>query len=204
MENDNYRESISIQRIETLADGIFAIAMTLLVLGLDLPQQAKEFTDLQIYQFLRGEFQDFFNYALSFFLLASLWILHHRQFNFIRKTDAVHLWINIVVLMFIALVPFSTSLVGDFYHNGAAEFFFAFNMFCVGALFRWNWTYATKNHRLVRHGLSKRYIEQGYRKSLVFPIVSFMAMVMALTYPKLASYMFLLIPGFLLLPYFRK
>jgi uncharacterized membrane protein len=79
-------------RIEALTDGIYAIAMTLLVLNLALPgtetylAQTVELRDL-----LFGQAHKFFNYALSFILLAVFWIIHHDQFHFIKRTNRTHL-----------------------------------------------------------------------------------------------------------------
>ncbi len=63
---------------------------------------------------LYSQMHRFFNYALSFLLLSIFWIVHHQQFHVIKRSDQRLLWINIFILMFVALMPFSTDLVGDF------------------------------------------------------------------------------------------
>src|SRR4030065_989192 len=103
---------LTTRRIEALADGIFAISMTLLVLTLTLPDMMD--TKLNLSQLLAEQWPKFFNYALSFFLLAIFWIVHHQQFHYIRRTDRTHIWINIGILMFVALVPFTTDVAGDY------------------------------------------------------------------------------------------
>lgn len=198
------KHGVSVNRIEALTDGIFAIAMTLLVLSVDLPQKGKELTDIGLHRVLAGQYKEFFNYALSFFLLANFWVIHHKQFNFIRHTDNKHLWINILTLFFISLVPFSTSLVGDFSQDAIAELFFAANIFCIAILLRWNWTYAVDKHRLVDPNLNSEYIIIVRRRSMVLPIVAFLAMVVSLLHPSSASYTFLLIPCLMKFTYFRK
>ena len=101
-------------RLETLTDGVFAIAMTLLVLNLRFPVTKAGLTERELEQIVFGQSNVFFNYFLSFILLALFWMLHHQQFHFFRKTDRSHIWINIFILMFVALLPFSASLVGPF------------------------------------------------------------------------------------------
>lgn len=191
------------RRIETLTDGIFAIAMTLLVLNLDLPEVGKELTEAGLHDLLIAEMPIFFNYALSFILLAIFWIIHHQQFHFIKRTDRKHLWISIFTLMFIALIPFSTSLVGDYPDDRMAEFFFGSNMFALGVLFNRNWAYATKGHRLVEASLDPRRIALGKKRGAVIPLVSLLAVLLSLIHPRLSSYTYILIPIILSLPQFR-
>ncbi len=132
------------QRIENLADGIFSIAMTLLVLNLALPEVGTGLTlTTELHTLLFGQTRKFFDYALSFILLAIFWIIHHQQFHFTKRTDHTHPRINICSLMFVALVPFSTSLTGDYPNETVAKLFFDLNLFILGSLNALNWTYAT-------------------------------------------------------------
>ncbi|MBC8276260.1 MAG: DUF1211 domain-containing protein, partial [Chloroflexi bacterium] len=131
------RFMLTTRRIEALADGIFAIAMTLLVLTLTLPDMAQ--TKLSLSQLLADQWPKFFNYALSFVLLAIFWIVHHQQFHVIRRTDRGHVWINIGILMFVALMPFSTDVVGSYGNETLAELLFSANLMILGLLFLLNW-----------------------------------------------------------------
>ena len=190
--------------IEALTDGIFAIAMTLLVLTLDLPEVGKGLTQTGLHQLLLAQRDKFVNYGLSFVLLAIFWIIHHEQFHVIKRTDRKHLWINIFALMSIVLIPFSTSLVGDYPNDWIAEFFFGSNIFIIAVLFNSNWTYATKGHRLVEASLDRRRIALGKKKGTVTALVSLLAMGLSLIHPQLSSYVYILIPLILFLPQFRQ
>ena len=191
-------------RIEALTDGIFAIAMTLLVLNLSLPEMETGLTQTaEVHNLLIGQMHKFFNYALSFVLLAIFWILHHQQFHFIKRTDRVHLWINIFTLMFIVLIPFSASLVGDYPKEWMAKFFFDLNLFIIGILFVGNWTYATKRHRLIDRSLDPQRIALGKKRGAVTPLVALLAMVVALINQQFSFYVYLLIPIILSLLRFR-
>lgn len=191
-------------RIEALTDGIFAIAMTLLVLTLDLPELEKGLTQTGLHQLLLAQRDKFLNYGLSFVLLAIFWIIHHEQFHVIKRTDRKHLWINIFALMSIVLIPFSTSLVGDYPDDWMAEFFFGSNIFIIGVLFNSNWAYATKGHRLVEASLDRRRIALGKKRGAVTPLVSLLAMGLSLIHPQLSLYVYILIPLILFLPQFRQ
>ena len=203
-ESDDPELGMTTQRIENLADGIFSIAMTLLVLNLALPAVGTDLTlTTELHTILFGQTHKFFNYVLSFILLAIFWIIHHQQFHFIKRTDHIHLWINICDLMFVALVPFSTSLIGDYPDETVAKLFFDLNLFILGSLNVLNWTYATKGYRLVDRGLDPRRIAVGNRRDAVVPVVVLLAMVLSLITPQWSSCAYLLIPVMLAHPWFR-
>ena len=182
------------RRIETLSDGIFAISMTLLVLSLELPGAKEGVRATGLYDILASQINKFFNYARSFILLAVFWFMHHRQFHFIKKTNWVHLWINIFILLFIALIPFSTSLVSDYPRDYVAELFFGSNLFILGILFSCSWIYATSGHRLVDRKLDMRYITLGKERSMIISLICLLAMGLSLFNPSLSSKIYLLIP----------
>src|SRR3989339_918751 len=189
-------------RIEGLTDGIFAFSMTLLVMTINLPDPAAHLVPLS--QLLISQSDKFYNYGLSFVLIAVVWLIHHQQFHVIRRTDHSHLWINIFLLMFVALIPFSTSLIGDYPRSAAAEIFFDLNLFVVGSLLFLNWAYATLGHRLVDREMEEERIRSGWRRTLVMPLAALLAIGLAFFNPAYSSYAYLLIPVILAFPYFRS
>ncbi len=204
MSQNNTNTGLTTRRLENLTDGIFAIAMTLLVLSLDFDKMGTGLSSANLHELLLAQLPKFFNYARSFLLLAIFWILHHQQFNNIKQTDRGHIWINIFVLMFIALIPFSTTLVGDYPNDWMSEVFFGANMLIVGLLFSLNWYYSTKNYRLVERSLEAKRITLSKRRGLVTPAVSLLAIIVAFINPNLSSYMYILIPVILYLPILKK
>ena len=179
-------------RIEGLADGIFAIAMTLLVLNLALPEMGKGLAE--VHSLLFGQIDKFLNYALSFVLLAAFWIRHHQQFHFIKRTDGKHLWINIFFFMFVGLIPFSTTLAGHYSRDSLAEVFFASNILMLGMLLHWNWVYATNQHRLVDRSLDPQQIALGKKSGVVTILVAASAMGLAFADPRMSFFVYPLIP----------
>ena len=197
---ENIEHGITVGRLTTLTDGIFAISMTLLFWTINLPGMGKELAPITVKSFFTDQFQEFFNCAVSFLLLANFWIMHHQQFYYIKRTDRRHMWINLVILMFPALVPFSTSLEGDYPSQTIPSFFFASNMFILGMLFLFNWVYSTKEYRLIGPNLDIKHIRLIRRRSLVLPLVSLLAMIMAVVYPLASLYVFLLVPVLIFVP----
>jgi uncharacterized membrane protein len=113
----NEETGLSKSRIETLTDGIFAVAMTLLVLNISVPQISSHSADIVGTELLKRLFDlwpKILSYAISFLILAIYWSGHHRQFHYIKHSDRVLVWINIMFLMFISILPFSTSLLGEY------------------------------------------------------------------------------------------
>jgi len=184
---------LTTKRIEALADGIFAIAMTLLVLNLmnitDGAGADKRLSDL-----LADDASAIFHYALAFVLLAALWISHHRQFHHIQRSDVRLIWINVFMLMFVALMPFSTSLLGDFKDDSLAGVFFAGNYLVITLLYLASWTYATHNYRLIDRDTDTEIISSESRRYMVVAVVSVIAIILSLFIPDWGMSAYFLIP----------
>lgn len=101
--------------------------------------------------------------------------------------------------MFVALVPFSSSLVNRFTNDTLAELFLSSNMFVIGVLNYLNWAYATKNNRLMIETVSDKYIVEEKKRLLIFPAVSLLAMAAAFVWPAFSPYAFFLAPVIMLL-----
>lgn len=183
-------------RIETLVDGIFAIAMTLLVLNLDVPQLIEPVQDATLQGILVGLGPKLFTYALSFVLLAIFWRVNHGQYYYIKRLNTSLLWITVIWLLFVALVPFSTSLTGEYGYLTSAEVFFGLNLLLIGLFSALTWYYATEKN-LVGDELSWKEIKRIRKLNLVLPIVSLIAILIALIAPSWSGMAYILIPIFL-------
>lgn len=183
---------IPTNRLETLADGIFAISMTLLVLGIEVPAVPGNITSSIIMEYiLYSLIPQIAIYILSFVLLASFWITHHIFF-IIKRTDTKLLWINIFWLMSIAIVPFSTTMVGKFGGFQLSQFIFDINMLIIGILFYVNWTYASSKGMIVEHMMP--YADKIKRSYLFLPLLAILAMIISFIIPYGSIFIFILIP----------
>ena len=116
------------ERVGALVDGIFAVAMTLLVLDIKLPDELHFETNAELLRhFTTIEFT-FANYVVSFFVLGIFWTLHHFQFRFVQRVDRGLLWINLFFLLFTTLVPFTTSLAASHEHLQVPLTLYAVNL----------------------------------------------------------------------------
>ncbi|MGB8820788.1 MAG: TMEM175 family protein, partial [Methanoregula sp.] len=126
---------ISKNRLEALVDGVFAFAMTLLVIGLSVPTIPKTEAATELPAYIVSMFPQFLSFLIAFFILASLWIVHHEHFHFLRSVNKVVLWLNVLILIFVVLVPFSTNLSGTYSHVPIAPLIFHANMLVLSCLF---------------------------------------------------------------------
>ena len=167
-------------RVEALTDGIFAFAMTLLVTTLDFPSPDASLPPLTLAGLISGYFPDFLNYLIAFVVLAGFWIAHHALFHHIRFIDRTLLWTNVLSLLFVALLPFSTDLVGDYPDVPLAAIVFEANLLAIGLSLFLIWSYATAGSRLVEKDLDERTVRVHAQRTLVIPAVSALGILLAL------------------------
>lgn len=186
-----YEKGMTSYRVQGLTDGIFAVAMTLLILNIEAPAVRDQFTltrnlfDLKLI---------FFDFVLSFLLLSAFWIAHHRQFHAIKKVDEGLLWINIVFLVFVVLVPFSTSLFGENRNLQIAAIFFELNLLIIGLTMYLQWAYVARNRHLVKQGIDDEVIKAGKYINLVIPGVSLIAIGASFISPNWSTTIYILVP----------
>jgi TMEM175 potassium channel family protein len=137
-------------RIETLCDGVFAIAMTLLVLELKVPDLPRPAAPAALWHALGEHRLGFFAFALSFMLAGAFWMQHHVLFHYLARATRPLALLNLVFLMFVSFLPFSTSLFAT-YGAGGIAFYFG-NQFVLAVLLALHWTLAQRQGLL--HGAS--------------------------------------------------
>ena len=115
-------------RVEALTDGIFAVAMTLLVIELRLPESSTVLTQRDLIHGVVSLIPKFQSWIISFFVLAIFWFTHHRQFHHVRVVDGTLLWLNLLYLSFVSLMPFSSALAGQHSQMLFAQIVYSANM----------------------------------------------------------------------------
>jgi len=183
---------MSTGRIQALTDGVYAIAMTILVLTLDVPATTP--TSAALLKALLRLAPKFFDFTLSFLLLAIFWSIHHRHFHVITRVDIKLLWINIFSLLFVVLIPFTTTLYGEYRNVTTAAIFFELNILVLGLIKYVHWSYATAGKRLVSLDLPEAEIVRGRRISMVTPVVALVAIAVATFSPENSTSLFMLVP----------
>ena len=153
-------------RLEAFSDGVFAIAITLLVLEIVVPHIEEPG---ELGQAILDLWPSYLAYATSFLTIGIMWINHHTVFRQLGEVDHRFLFINLGLLMCISFVPFPTTLLADYAWGGngeAAALAYGITLTITALFFNLLWRYAAWNHRLLRpdadpvevSGISRAYL----------------------------------------------
>jgi uncharacterized membrane protein len=191
---ERHEYHIAKNRLETLVDGIFAIAMTLIVLTIAPPRPPLE----QAASLLPGMIMDLIpqilSFAIAFLVLGIFWLEHHRQFHFVKAVDPRLLWINIILLISIAFVPFSTDVAGDYATVQIAVLLFNINIVIVGIIFAVQWQYICKSEHLCDPLPDADTMQQRVFQTLLIPAVAGIAVIISVFSPTLSLLAYLVVP----------
>jgi uncharacterized membrane protein len=133
------------ERLIAFSDGVMAVAITLLVLDLKLPEGLSD-ADLDVA--IPALSHALWCYVLSFVVIGLLWMAHHNQFSHIRRVDGVLLWLNLFFLMAVALIPFTTSVMSD-HHSALPTIMYAAVLMVSCLLEAAMWGHACRNPELI-------------------------------------------------------
>ncbi|GAA2002924.1 TMEM175 family protein [Microbacterium ulmi] len=133
----------SVARVEAYTDAVFAIAATLLVLDLTTNTIGEVASDAELWTALAAMLPNLLSFVISFLLLSRLWVIHFQQFRELERADGVLLWINNVRLLFIVLIPFTTSLAAEYPDYVAGRVALPVNFFVAALLGHATWTWAS-------------------------------------------------------------
>ncbi|MGB9977732.1 TMEM175 family protein [Methanobacterium sp.] len=192
MSHKDYNLFMSTGRIEALVDGIFAIAMTILVLTLAVPDVTGPLSNYAVQNALYGIFPSFYTLVMSFLLLALFWTLQHRIFHRIKQVDTVMLWINLIWLLFIVLVPFFASLTGKYPQFAISHVLSNLNMFGIALFLYLCWHYASKRD-FIHEKVDDNEVTSIRVDIIIFLIITLSALVLSFIIPDWSSLVYVLI-----------
>ena len=179
-------------RIEALTDGIFAVAMTLLVLDLRLPE-ARGLDDAGLRSALVALLPKLESYVISFLVLCVFWLGHHRLMHLVRGVDHLFLWRNLLFILFITFVPFTTSLMGEHRDLDDAPLVYGVNLALIPAAQFLMWRRALFHLVDPAHAeLAARWRSVRTRYGIAFVIVAVAVLLAALEW-RFAAYLYLLL-----------
>jgi len=153
-------------RTEAFSDGVFSIAITLLVLELKLPHPADGGTVSSLTRALLDQWPSYTSFVVSFFTILIMWANHHAMFNMVRRIDVPFLYANGFLLLLVTFVPFPTSVLASYLETPAAPVAGAFyaGTYCLIAI-AFNVLWATaRNRRLLHARVSPEMVEMRTRR----------------------------------------
>ena len=170
---------LNTQRIEAFSDGVFAIAITLLILEIKVPHLNGLGDGKSLAQALADLWPSYFAYLLSFVMIGIYWANHHYIFKLYQKTDHAFNLLNVFFLMCISFLPFPTAVLGE-YVNDAQERhtairFYAFGLLLPALSWLLMWLYASRNYRLIDKRLDQKFVgrlSRQYILSMTFYLAS--------------------------------
>jgi uncharacterized membrane protein len=142
-------------RIEAFSDGVFAIAITLLVLNLHVPEVVNA-TDSDLVPSLLNQWPTYVAFVLSFVTILIMWVNHHALFNYIHHTDHVFLMLNGLLLLGITAVPFPTAILAQYFDRPGqhvAAVVYSATFMVIAIAFNLVWRYAAHKNRLLHPSL---------------------------------------------------
>jgi uncharacterized membrane protein len=191
-------------RIETLTDGVFAIAMTLLVTGLDIPKLNGIITSGAVDTLIASLLPDFIHYLVAFVLLATFWWASHLRSHYHRSIDSRMSFLTIATLLFVALIPFSTNLAGDFPLNAHAVIIFELNLFIIGLLSVLQWNQVIHDAVSMDPDTDIRVLILNRDEACIFPVLSTLAILLALLSVPWGIFIYLVAPVYFVLIWWKE
>ena len=194
----NPLSNLSTFRLETLEDGVFAIAMTLLVLNLKVPAKL----DNSLLKAILQIWPDLITFFGSFILLGVFWFGHRAALHFVKHADHIFHWLELILLMFVSIVPFSASLISKYYNEQAAIIIYGTNLIAIGITLTIQWYYASYNYRLIDSQVPKTVINFAKIRSIFAPVAYSIAVLLSFIDLKISLILFTIIPVLYILPIF--
>jgi uncharacterized membrane protein len=160
-------------RLESLSDSVFAVAMTLLIFDLHLPP-----TDLVsgFGHYFTSRWPHYVGFALSFAMIAMIWVEHHWIFHQLRKVDNVLVGLNMLLLGLVVLLPFPTAtlasyLRGDPHDEHLAIAAYALTFAAIATVMAGMWLWASRRERLTDPDLSDQDVRMLSTRVLLSPVI---------------------------------
>jgi uncharacterized membrane protein len=167
-------------RILSLSDGVFAIAITLLVLDIRVPPDIPEgLVATKLPAEVLSLWPKYLGYVLSFVVISTFWMIHHSIFRPVRDYDRGLLYLNFLFLMFVAFVPFPTSLLGEYGNHQLPVVIYAATL-AIGRLLLTaiHW-YSTRNARLLDEAQDPGELRFFLVRGLTMPLIFLLSIVIS-------------------------
>ena len=187
---------MSKQRIEAFSDGVFAVAITLLVLNFKVTGLDRSDLSNQIL----GQWPHLLSYVLSFVIVGVYWVAHHTLFHFVKKTNRALLWLNNFFLMTIVCLPFPAGLLGEYPGSELSILLYGSTLIAANASATLMWVYAS------RAALVDPRTPQQFRRLSAYitfapALVYALAMAISLLNRVIALLLFAAVPLFFIVPH---
>lgn len=157
-------------QLEAFSDGVFAIAITLLVIEIKVPEETSD-----LLRHLGALWPSYLGYVISFLLIGLIWANHHAMFDHIVRGDRLLLFLNTLLLMDVAFIPFVAGVLASAFRNGAGErtavVLYGATLVVGGIFFNTLWEHARRHHRLLGDDVDPETAKAMARRFSVGPLL---------------------------------
>ena len=201
--HNELRKEFQLERLILFSDAVFAIAITLLVIEIKIPEIHENVSDKALLQSLAHLIPKFLGFMISFMMIGLYWTVHHRMFGFVTSYSRKLLLLNLIFLFFVALMPFSTGFYSEYsgpdmlrHQLMVPMIFYVLNFCGMGFLNYFMWVYITNpKNKVTEPPVDPLVVSQARARSLVVPIVFLTMLPVAyFTNVIIAAYVPMLIP----------
>lgn len=186
--HDQKRSRTGVTRLIGFSDGVFAIAITLLVLNIEVPTVRSNGIASAVF----AQWPDILSYVISFLVIGYYWIIHHRVFEQVERENSRLLWFNLLFLLCIAFVPFPTSLLGETITSVTVSIYAA-TLAVTGFLSAGLWWYASEIGELVNDAITSTQVRDRTVRMLGPSVVFALSIPIASFNPMWAMYFWVML-----------
>ena len=195
--HNELRKEFQLERLILFSDAVFAIAITLLVIEIKIPEvHSGPITDVALLHELARLIPKFIGFIISFLLIGQYWVVHHRMFGYVINFTPTLVWLNIYFLLAVALMPFSTGFYSEYVMSNTMTpvIFYTANIALIGILNFFMWRYISNSKKQLSENLSKPLANFFSMRALAVPVIFIIFSFVYLVNPKIAFWIPPLIP----------
>jgi TMEM175 potassium channel family protein len=191
MSGHTFTPSVKVEHVISFSDAVFAFAITLMALTIDIPDSPQNLSQSQLLDKLYGLYPQFEDYILSFAVIAIFWISYHQIFNHIKGSHISMVYLNLIFLLFITLLSLTTSFIINYSSYQIPYIIYWIVVIMTSTLLVLIWWYATKGHRLVDKHMHPLFIKGTFFGLVSVPIIFGVSIIISFINLDVAQYSWL-------------
>jgi uncharacterized membrane protein len=195
--HDKSKMHYQLDRISFFSDGVFAIAITLLIIEFKVPV-IEHPTDLLLWHALSHMGLQLIGFVISFFIVGYYWSVHHRIFGYVDNYTSRLIWLNLLFLFSVVLLPFSSGLLGEYTSESHLHIpygIYVLNIILTATMNGILWLYVSNpTKKLLTHNLSPERIQLGLYFTFVVPVIFIISFLVSFIEPLIGRLIPVLIP----------
>ena len=196
----NPESTVTTIRLEAFSDGVFAIAITLLIFGIKVPVVAGPDLSGELKHQLIALWPSYLSFVVSFANISVFWIGHHHMFRMISRPNRTLLWLNNLFLMCVSFIPFPASLISLYGGERVALVIYCGSIMITGIAFYSLWTYASTRRRLLYSYVPPHVVKVAGWRILGGALCYGIALILSIVSTAACRLLLIIVPLFYLFP----